>query len=51
MSELFLHHKSSIQSEGGAFPDPIVNLSWPYAHPHEPSAEEIAKEYNGTRAR
>ena len=47
MSELFLHLKKLYQTEGGAYPDPIVNLSWPYAHAQEPSAEEIAKEYNG----
>jgi formate dehydrogenase major subunit len=47
MSELYLHLKHLYQTEGGAYPDPILNLSWPYAHPHEPSAEEVAKEYNG----
>jgi formate dehydrogenase major subunit len=47
MSELFLHLKELYQTEGGAFPDPILNLSWPYATAHEPTAEEIAKEYNG----
>ncbi len=47
MSELFLLLRTRYKTEGGAFPDPIVNLSWPYAHPHEPSAEEVAKEYNG----
>ena len=38
---------SSTQTEGGAFPDPIVNLSWPYANPHSPTPEELAKEYSG----
>lgn len=32
---------------GGAFPDPILNLSWDYADPERPSAEELAKELNG----
>jgi formate dehydrogenase major subunit len=47
MSELFLHLKHLYQTEGGTFPDPIFNLSWPYADPHEPTSEEVAKEYNG----
>ncbi len=33
--------------EGGAFPDPIVNLTWNYKIPSAPSAQEIAMEYNG----
>ena len=35
------------QAEGGAYPDPILNLTWDYADPDEPSPEELAKEYNG----
>src|SRR5690606_4689555 len=34
-------------AEGGAFPDPIVNLAWNYAQPGHPSATELAMEYNG----
>ena len=33
--------------DGGAFPDPIVNLTWNYKIPSSPSAQEIAMEYNG----
>jgi formate dehydrogenase major subunit len=33
--------------DGGTFPDPIVNLTWPYAIPARPSAEELIREYNG----
>ena len=36
--ELFTRMRALYQKEGGAFPDPIVNLSWPYAHPDEPDA-------------
>lgn len=32
---------------GGAFPDPIVNLNWPYSNPEAPTAAELAKELNG----
>src|SRR2546421_12971237 len=35
------------KSEGGTYPDPIVNLSWPYAVANSPSPDELAKEYTG----
>ena len=35
------------QKEGGKFPDPILNLTWNYTDPHNPSLAEIAKEING----
>lgn len=44
-----LHHrlKALYEKDGGAFPDPIVNLDWKYSEAEHPSSEEIAKEYNG----
>ena len=33
--------------DGGAFPDPIINLNWNYKIPSAPSAQEVAMEYNG----
>jgi len=47
MGELFLRLRALYKSEGGAFPDPVVNLSWPYAVPRSPTPEELAKEYSG----
>jgi len=47
MAGLYVRLRKMYQTDGGAFPDPIVNLSWPYANPASPSAEELAKEYNG----
>ena len=47
MSDLYARIKAMYVEEGGPFPDPIVNLAWDYSQPHEPSPEEIAKEYNG----
>jgi formate dehydrogenase major subunit len=47
IAELFTRMKAAYVKEGGAFPDPIVNLTWPYLQPTNPSAEELAKEYNG----
>ncbi len=47
MSELFLRLRQRYQTEGGAYPDPLMNISWPYKIPEEPSPEELAKEMNG----
>ena len=44
---IFLRLRELYRAEGGAFPDPILNLSWPYRIPHEPSAAELAMEYSG----
>ena len=47
IGEMFLRLRALYQKEGGAFPDPILKLSWPYKIPRAPSPEELAKEYNG----
>jgi formate dehydrogenase major subunit len=47
MAGIFMRMRALYQAEGGAYPDPIVKLSWPYAQPHSPSAEELAQEYSG----
>jgi formate dehydrogenase major subunit len=47
MAEIFTRMRAMYQTDGGAFPDPIVNLSWPYAHPNNPSPQELAREYSG----
>lgn len=47
MGGLFLKLREMYKQEGGAFPDPIVNLTWPYKIPDSPSSEELAKEFNG----
>ncbi len=47
IAEIFLRLKSMYQKEGGAFPDPILNLTWPYKIPHSPAADELAMEFNG----
>ncbi len=51
MAALFMRLRALYESEGGAFPDPIVKLAWSYANPVSPSAEEIAKEYSGKALR
>ena len=47
MSLLFSRIRAMYEKDGGAFPDPIVNLWWPYSNPENPTAEELAKEYSG----
>ena len=47
MSGIFLRMRAKYKTEGGKFPDPIVNLTWPYANPKSPRPEELAKEFNG----
>jgi formate dehydrogenase major subunit len=47
LAQIFLRLKKLYQNEGGAFPDPILNLTWPYKDPNEPTPEELAKEMNG----
>jgi formate dehydrogenase major subunit len=47
MGQLFVRLRELYRKEGGAFPDPILNLTWDYADPNEPKAEELAREING----
>jgi len=47
VAQIFARMKAAYAKEGGAFPDPIVNLSWPYKIPHSPGPDELAMEYNG----
>ena len=35
------------RKEGGAFPDPLLNLTWGYTDPARPDPEDLAKEMNG----
>ncbi len=47
IADIFHRIQTAYAKDGGAFPDPIVNLTWNYKIPSSPSAEELAKEYNG----
>lgn len=47
IADLYTRLKAAYVKEGGAFPDPIVNLTWSYKIPHSPSSQELAMEYNG----
>jgi formate dehydrogenase major subunit len=35
------------RKEGGAFPDPVLNLAWNYTDPYNPPLADVAKEING----
>src|SRR5260370_11663079 len=47
LAQIFWRVRPLYKTEGGAFPDPILNLTWDYANTERPSAEELAKELNG----
>jgi formate dehydrogenase major subunit len=47
MSGLFLKLREMYKKDGGAFPDPILGVAWPYKIAGSPSPEELAKELSG----
>ena len=47
LSELFWRVKELYQQDGGAYDEPIQNLTWNYLNPREPTLVELAKEING----
>jgi formate dehydrogenase major subunit len=47
VARIFLKVRELYRQEGGKFPDPILNLSWSYTTPENPSLSEVAKEING----
>ncbi len=47
IDQMFRRIQALYKKEGGAFPDPIVNLSWEYGDGHEPDIDLVARECNG----
>src|ERR1700744_2767686 len=47
MSNIFHRMREMYRKDGGAFADPILNLTWNYFDPTEPDPEEVSKEMNG----
>ena len=47
LARIFLKVRDLYNAEGGKFPDPIVNLSWAYTTPLNPSLSDLAREING----
>jgi formate dehydrogenase major subunit len=48
LARIFLKVRDLYRQEGGKFPDPILNLTWNYTIPGNPSLSEVAKELNGS---
>src|SRR5680860_949833 len=47
IAQLFLRLRKLYEEEGGAFPDPILNLTWEYSNLDDPPAEDLSAEING----
>jgi formate dehydrogenase major subunit len=47
MSAIFHKMRELYRKEGGAFPDPLLNVTWDYTDPTDPNPEELAKDMNG----
>ena len=47
LARIFLRVRELYRKEGGKFPDPILNATWNYTEPLNPSLSEIAREING----
>ncbi len=47
LSELFWRVKELYEQEDGAYHEPILNMTWDYLNPREPTLVELAKEING----
>jgi formate dehydrogenase major subunit len=47
IAALFLRIRELYRKEGGVFPEPILNLHWPYLIPERPTPAELARELNG----
>ena len=47
LATIFLKVRELYQKEGGKFPDPVLNASFAYTDPYNPSLAEVAKEING----
>jgi formate dehydrogenase major subunit len=47
MSGLFHRLREMYRKDGGAFSDPLINLTWNYVNPVDPDPEDVAKEMNG----
>ncbi|HEX3104556.1 MAG TPA: formate dehydrogenase-N subunit alpha [Terriglobales bacterium] len=47
LARIFLKVRELYKKDGGQFPNPILNLSWQYTDPYNPSLAEVAKEISG----
>jgi formate dehydrogenase major subunit len=47
IGQIFTRLRAAYAKDGGKFPDPVLKVTWAYANPSHPSAEEILREVNG----
>src|SRR6202140_518865 len=47
VAQIFLRIRDLYRKEGGKFPDPVLNASWPYADAAHPPLSQVAMELNG----
>jgi formate dehydrogenase major subunit len=47
LADVFLRVRELYRRDGGKFPDPVLQLTFPYRDPAKPTADEIAQEVNG----
>jgi len=47
ISRVLLALKDLYRKEGGALPEAVLNISWPYTNPANPDLAEVLKEING----
>ena len=47
MAGLHSRLRALYEKEGGAFPEPILNVNWPYEVAESPRPDELAREING----
>jgi formate dehydrogenase major subunit len=47
LAELFQRVRSLYEQQGGKYPAPILDLTFPYRDPRKPELDEIAQEING----
>jgi formate dehydrogenase major subunit len=47
VAQIFLRVRDLYRKESGKFPDPILNLTWPYTDVQHPALADLAREING----
>jgi len=47
LAQIFLRIRDLYRKDGGAFPDPVLKVRWPYTQPDHPSLAEVAREISG----
>jgi formate dehydrogenase major subunit len=47
LGNMYQRLRELYEEEGGALPEPVLNIHWPYDDPTNPGLEELAREVNG----